>query len=138
MTPLNTAFAFDESDPDLEGIIQHSRYDVEGFLGRGYWGEVYLLNDNLLNKKVAGKVLNPIQQAMLQLLHRDMSLDEAIIKEAEELTASEYVVPRKLEIDENGKGFIVTPVYNKFLSDVLSENGERYYIGYGLSEETLP
>jgi len=126
------------SGKDLESrVIEHGRYSVGVFIGRGNWGCVYEGIDIYTNEKVAIKVLNPTEDALRQMRERGLDYFEAMKKECAELKACSNIVPRKFEIDSNGKPFIVMPFYKNFLSDKLNEDYDRLKYKYGLSMKQI-
>nr|MCK4929754.1 protein kinase [Nanoarchaeota archaeon] len=125
------------SDSNLENIIKSERYTLKGLLGRGCWGIVYHGQDSIMDEEVAIKILYPNEVAQQQMQERNISPIKAMKKEALKLAACSNVVPRKLEIDEEGKPFIVMPRYEKTLADVLNDKGDRKFFNNGLSIEEV-
>jgi serine/threonine protein kinase len=121
---------------DLEGILNTTRYELQRELGRGAWGIVYEAYDNATGGIVAIKVLNLTPLAERQLEHRKLTPFSAIAKE-DLLVACAHVVPRRFEVDEKGRPFVVMPKYNSFLSDVFSDGSDyKRSVGNGrISEE---
>ena len=60
--------------------------------------------------------------------HRNLTPLKAMAKEAG-LAACANIVPRSLELDSNGRPFIVMPYYDRFLSDDLTP-GKKQAISY--------
>ncbi|MBT3304276.1 hypothetical protein HN592_04065 [Candidatus Woesearchaeota archaeon] len=123
----------------LEGIIDSDRYELVELVGRETWGKVYRTRDRFLDKEVAIKLIDPTERARQQMARWDLTLKDAIMKEAEELMACSNVVPRKYDEDKNGQGFIVMPFYKTFFNEVLDsvikrKEGE----GSGQPGEFLP
>jgi len=114
-----------EKESVLESVINHSRYITKNFLGRGCWGKVFSGYDTLLDQEIAIKILDPIHLARKQMQYRQIDEFNAMKKEGGKLTASANIVPRRFEVDSNGKPFIVMPLYKKFFSDVLEEAFEN-------------
>ncbi|MBW3016787.1 protein kinase [Candidatus Woesearchaeota archaeon] len=118
----------------LEKIIDSDRYKIKNFLGRGCWGSVYEAFDAELERAVAIKIWDPNETAAKQMVERNLDIMKAAKKEAQELSDCANVVPRKFETDANGKPFIVMPLYEKFLSDILAEEEGKtegeYYINH--------
>jgi serine/threonine protein kinase len=110
---------------DIPEVIDHERYEIEGYINRGCWGKVYKAKDTFTGKDVAIKVLDPNELAKQQMEDRNLTLEDAVRRESAELELEpcSNVVPRKFEVDRNGLPFIVMPLYNKFLSQVLTGRG---------------
>ncbi|HJX05346.1 MAG TPA: protein kinase [Candidatus Nanoarchaeia archaeon] len=108
-------------DSHLESIIDSERYELKEFLGRGCWGIVYAGYDKILEEEVAIKILSPNQVGLEQMMYRNLDEFNAMRKEGGKLTACANIVPRRFEVDEQGKPFIVMPKYDKFFSDVLND-----------------
>ncbi len=117
----------------LEGIIDSDQYKLTGSLGRGTWGRVYAAEDIVTGQKdLAIKILDPTPLAKEQMGHRNLDKTKVVLNESRRFAACSNVVPGNIDIDENGLPFIVMPRYDKFLSDVLNDEGERKYLGKGL------
>jgi len=119
VVPKRKKHTTNKKTSELEGIINSERYELRGFLGRGCWGIVYAGYDKILEEEVAIKILSPNQIGLEQMNYRNIDEFEAMRKEGGKLTACANIVPRRFEMDEQGKPFIVMPKYNKFFSDVL-------------------
>ena len=104
--------------------IDSSRYTVHEINGKGCWGTVYHATDKLTNREVAIKVLEPTELAQGQMQHRGLNEKDVFMKEALWLAPLRHVVPRTLELDQQGKPFIVMPFYSTFLSDVFAERAK--------------
>lgn len=120
-------------DSEIRGVIAHDRYSLKYFISRGCWGEVYAGQDNVTGQEIAIKVLEPSEAAQELMRHRNLDSVKAMKKEALELAACAHVVPRKFEIDNNGRPFIIMPLYKQTLADILNDNGERNFLNSGLS-----
>ena len=99
-----------------------SRFTLFEKAGSGCWGDVYRARDNATAEEVAVKVLNPTELAQKQMKERNLSPFEAMRNEAG-MAACSHVVPRSFEIDEEGKPFIAMPYYDRFLSDIVRNQG---------------
>ena len=119
-------------------VLNTQRYEIDRQVGRGTWGAVYSGKDTVLDEEVAIKVLDPTDLAREQMEYRNLTSFEALRKEGKGLAACSHVVPRRFEIDNNGTPFIVMPLYDHFLSDLLRDDLEekRIYVGKGLHEKT--
>ncbi|KYK25922.1 hypothetical protein AYK26_01435 [Euryarchaeota archaeon SM23-78] len=118
----------------LEHLIKSERYTLKGFLGRGCWGKVAHYWDTVMKEDVAIKVMAPGLTAEKQMLYRQLNEFEAMRKEGGKLTACANIVPRRFELDEEGKPFIVMPKYDTFLSEILdaaqeSKNTRHVFVG---------
>jgi hypothetical protein len=119
-------------------IVDHDRYSIvdPSPLNRGAWGQVYRGRDNDLKQDVALKVFDPTEIARAQMKHRDLSEEGAMLKEQAELVSAAYVVPRHMEKDKSGRWFVVMPLRNRSLQDLLQDEGNRQSISNGaISQE---
>jgi hypothetical protein len=115
----------EQRDPRLDGFLETSRYDFEEVLGEGGWGLVAEAKDRATGRNWALKKLHMKPTAEEQLEARDLTPFEAIQKEGDIDVASDHLVPRSFEIDENGRPYIRMPVYKTFLSDEWGELDEQ-------------
>ncbi len=124
-----------ENKPELDS----DRYQIidEKPLGEGTWGKVYRAKDLFSGNEVAVKLFTPTAIAIAQMRHRGLSPFEAVKKEAPKLVNCAYIVPRTFEKDNQGNLFVVMPVYNRFMSDIFSDNGNREHLSNGISLELL-
>jgi len=123
-----------------KGIIDHPRYitNEEMFVARGNWGKVYRCYDRVMEDFRAIKILDPSAIALEQMKERGLDAIKAIKKEANELVNAAYIVPRKFEIDNKGRPFIVMPFFERFFSDIIEENSsDRLYLWHGLDEDSV-
>ena len=104
--------------PNMNGRLK-GRYELGKELGRGAWGAVYEAFDREENKKVAIKVLDPTESALKELVETKTHPLEALRREARDTTGCRNVVPRRVERDAWDATFIVMPLYDKFLKDVI-------------------
>ena len=117
-----------------ESPIRSARYEVMELIGRGTWGAVYSTRDTLLDRFVAIKVLDPNPVAHQQMLDRNVDALRVIQNEGDLLAGCANIVPRKLEVDENGKPFLVMPLYHTFLDQIIGEKDpQRLSVQNGLS-----
>ncbi len=120
------------------GKLKTDRYELLGELGRGAWGVVYEANDKVMGKKVAIKILEPSELARKQMKERNLDDFKAMQKEWA-LAPCANVVPRSFESDGEGKPYIVMPVYEQFLEEVLKDSEpveRRASVKNGISLET--
>ena len=119
--------------------ILSERYVLEKMVGEGTWGKVFSATDNLTGQNgIAIKVLDPTPLALEQMSRRKIDEFKAVANESRNYAACANVVPGFIDIDhDTGKPFVVMPLYKKFLSDVLDDNGKRNYLGNGLDKKTV-
>jgi serine/threonine protein kinase len=115
---------------NLEEIIDSPRYELITETGRGTWGVVYRAKDIATGKIVAIKILEPTETAQKQMEHRQITPFSAIANE-DWFEACSNVVPRRFEIDNNGRPFIVMPFYESFFDRELERGGRRKSINEG-------
>ncbi|MEI6849691.1 MAG: protein kinase [archaeon] len=126
----------DFNDPALESILSSSQYKLGREIGRGTWGRVYSAEDTLTGQNdLAIKLLEPTALAREQMAQRNLTELKAVTNESRRFAACSNVVPGEIDLDDNGKPFIIMPRYDKFLSDVLNDEGERKHLGNGIDLE---
>ncbi|MGV8150521.1 MAG: protein kinase domain-containing protein [Candidatus Woesearchaeota archaeon] len=108
-----------------ESNIDSDRYIIRKFLGRGTWGKVHSAYDKLMGIEVAVKEYDPTELAKEQA--RERKVTEKSFMKSEALAPNSYrnIAPRQLMSDNNGKPFLVTKKYDKFLSDILLDDTIR-------------
>ena len=106
-----------------EGVLTTARYEIKDVLGQGTWGTVYRAKDNISGKDVALKVLTPNALAREQMNQRGQTPQSVLLNECGDLHACARIVPRTLEVDENGTYFLRMPVMRKFLDELLVDDG---------------
>lgn len=124
---------------DLELVVSKPRsYRIGKELGRGTWGRVFSARDQF-GEEVAIKRLEPTELAQQQMEHRNLNPWRVLNNEAMTLaqSACSNIVPRRIEVRENGEPYIVMPQYKKFLSDVIHEGNAPLSLSYGLSMEQI-
>src|SRR3989344_9372362 len=92
-------------------VLRTNRYEIGKEIGRGCWGTVYAAKDNETGQEVAIKVFDPNEIAKEQMRHRNIDPYEVMRKEGGKLANLPNVVPRRLEVDEDGNRFVVMPRY---------------------------
>lgn len=105
----------------LEDVIASRRYALRQQIGQGTWGTVFAAHDNIRDQDVAIKVMTPNSTAKAQMAHRNLTEFRAAQKEGGQLMAAAHVVPRWFEIDDDGRPFIVMPLYRQFMHDALEQ-----------------
>lgn len=106
-----------------EGVLRTARYEIEDVLGQGTWGTVYRAKDSITGKPVALKVLTPSALAREQMTQRGQTPQSVLMNEGGDLHACARIVPRTLEVDENGIYFLRMPVMDRFLDRILIDEG---------------
>ena len=132
--------AQEESERDYSGVLNTTRYEIVDVLGKGTWGTVYKAKDLITGKFAALKVLTPTDVAQRQMVERGQTPQSVLLNESGEMHACARIVPRSLEVDENGNYFLRMPVMRRFLDDVLDDKRLASSIsrrGHGLNYEQV-
>ena len=118
----------------LEEIAAGGRYKIGGMRGSGAWGIVYSAIDSYTDENVAIKIIAPNELAQHQMDERKLTETDAVRKEVLTFTTASHIVPRKFE-REGDTSFIVMPEYERTLADILQDDGNRKWVGHGISKE---
>jgi len=123
-------------NPQLEykkGDSVNNRYEIGETIGRGTWGRVHDAYDQVLERKVAIKFLDPTPEGKRVMEQEGLTGLDAMKKESEgSLDSCSNVVNREFGITDDGVAFIVMRKYDQTLADVLGSWSQRNYANQGI------
>lgn len=120
-----------------EPKLNSDRYEVLSIAGRGTWGTVFKVRDKITDETLAAKVLSPTALAEAQMKHRNLDITRVLLNEGS-FTASSRVVPRRVELDNDQKPFLIMPFYPQSFAQIIGDaGGPRLWLGNGLTQDAV-